>query len=214
MIKFIIFDLDGVLINTKKIHFDSLNEAISLFDKENIISWDDHINKYDGLKTKQKLEILTTEKGLLPSLYKDIWTKKQEITLKYFKNIKPNLNISDLLINLLNEGYKIACCSNSIKKSVLTVLSRLEIIEYFDIILSNEDVKNGKPHPEIYWKAISSIGCLPEETLIIEDSPYGLQAAFRSRSNILRVLDTSEVTYLNIKNKIRKFKFFNFKFII
>jgi beta-phosphoglucomutase-like phosphatase (HAD superfamily) len=100
--------------------------------------------------------------------------------------------------SLVSQGYKIACCSNSIRKTVLTVLSKLGIIEYFDLILSNEDVKNSKPHPEIYWKAISMIGCLPEETLIVEDSPFGLLAASRSKSHVMRVESPKDVTYNNI----------------
>jgi len=85
-------------------------------------------------------------------------------------------------------------------------LSKLGIIEFFDLILSNEDVKNSKPHPEIYWKAISEMSCLPEETLIVEDSPYGLLSASRSKSHILRVGSPKEVTYINIKNKINTIK--------
>jgi dTDP-glucose pyrophosphorylase len=107
---------------------------------------------------------------------------------------------------LVNEGYKLVVCSNSIRKTVLTVLSKLGIIEFFDLILSNEDVKNSKPHPEIYWKAISMVGCLPEETLIIEDSPYGLLAASRSKSHVLRVKSPIEVTYVNITKKILEIK--------
>jgi dTDP-glucose pyrophosphorylase len=80
----------------------------------------------------------------------------------------------------------------------LTVLSKLGIIEYFDLILSNEDVKNSKPHPEIYWKAISTIGVLPEETLIVEDSPFGLLAANRSKSHVMRVESPKDITYDNI----------------
>ena len=121
--------------------------------------------------------------------------------------------LSDLEINpsllytiskLSDEGYKIVCCSNSIRKTVLTVLAKLSLIEYMDLILSNEDVKNSKPHPEMYWNAISKMKCLPEETLIIEDSPYGLLAAARSKSYILRVKNPQEVTYENIINKINK----------
>jgi len=67
-------------------------------------------------------------------------------------------------------------------------------------------VKNSKPHPEIYWKAISEMSCLPEETLIVEDSPYGLLAASRSKSHILRVGSPKEVTYINIKKKINTIK--------
>ena len=71
-------------------------------------------------------------------------------------------------------------------------------------MLSNDDVKNSKPHPEIFWKAISIMGCLPEETLIIEDSPYGLLAANRSHSNVLRVKNTNEVNYDNISKKLNE----------
>jgi hypothetical protein len=99
---------------------------------------------------------------------------------------------------LISHGYKLACCSNSIRKTVLTVLSKLGIIEYFDLILSNEDVKNSKPHPEMYWKAMSMMGYLPEETLIVEDSPYGLLAAGRSKAYVMRVGSPKEVTYINV----------------
>jgi HAD superfamily hydrolase (TIGR01509 family) len=202
-IRLIAFDLDGVLIDAKKIHFDTLNEALASADRNISISWDDHLNRFDGLKTKQKLDMLSSESGLSREMHKFIWEKKQELTLKYLKKIDINIDLLNTISNLKRDGYKIACCSNSIKKTVLTVLSKLDIIEYFDVILSNEDVDNSKPHPEIYWKAISLVGCLPEETLIVEDSPYGLQAAFRTKSNIMRVLDTSEVTYTKIIEKIK-----------
>lgn len=204
MIKLIIFDLDGVLVDAKKIHFDALNGSLSLVDDKFVISWDDHLNKFDGLKTNQKLEILSKERGLSLELHKDIWLKKQTLTIDALKNIKCNYTLLDTISNLVKDGYKIACCSNSIKKTILTVLSKLDIIEYFDLILSNEDVKNSKPHPEIYWKAISELGCLPEETLIIEDSPFGLLAANRTNSNIMRVESPIEVTYNNIKKHINK----------
>jgi dTDP-glucose pyrophosphorylase len=77
-------------------------------------------------------------------------------------------------------------------------------MEYMDLVISNEDVKNGKPHPEMYWKAISKMSYLPEETLIIEDSPYGLLAASRSKSHILRVKNTHDVTYENILKKLNE----------
>ena len=75
-----------------------------------------------------------------------------------------------------------------------------------DLVISNEDVKNSKPHPEMYWKAISMMSCLPNETLIVEDSPYGLLAASRSNSHILRVKNPTEVTYDNINKKIKEVK--------
>jgi HAD superfamily hydrolase (TIGR01509 family) len=202
-IKLIAFDLDGVLVEAKKIHYDSLNLALG---EKYSISWEEHLSTYDGLKTNQKLEMLTKNKGLPVESHKDVWEKKQYHTLVLLKDLKPNQIISETIKRLSEEGYKLVCCSNSIRKTILTVLSKLEIIEYFDLILSNEDVKNSKPHPEIYWKAISKIGCFPEETLIIEDSPYGLLAANRTKSFVMRVESPKDITYNNINKYLNQKK--------
>jgi HAD superfamily hydrolase (TIGR01509 family) len=202
MIKLVIFDLDGVLVEAKNIHFEAFNKALGKY----AISWDEHLSIYDGLKTNQKLDMLHERKGLPKEQFKEIWNNKQTYTLQALRNLKTNPNLVTTMTMLVNEGYKLAVCSNSIRKTVLTVLSKLGIIEFFDLILSNEDVKNSKPHPEIYWKAISEMSCLPEETLIVEDSPYGLLSASRSKSHILRVGNPKEVTYINIKNKINTIK--------
>jgi HAD superfamily hydrolase (TIGR01509 family) len=204
MIKLIIFDLDGVLIDAKNIHYKALNNSLSLIDEKYVISIDDHINKFDGLKTYHKLEILTKQRGLPVGKYDFIWNEKQKMTLEEMKSIKPSQILRETFNKLSNDDYKIACCSNSIRKTVLKVLSKLDIIEYFDLIISNQDVLNSKPHPEMYWKAISSMQVLPEETLIIEDSPHGLLAAYRAGSNILRVLSPNDTKYNNIKNKIKE----------
>jgi HAD superfamily hydrolase (TIGR01509 family) len=195
MIKLILFDLDGVLVEAKQIHYDALNKALG---ETYSISWDEHLSIYDGLKTNQKLDILTKRKGLPINTHKQIWDDKQKYTLKALSNLKPNIQLQVCMDMLISNGYKLAICSNSIRKTVLTVLSKFDIIDRFDLILSNEDVKNSKPHPEIYWKAMSKIGVLPEETLIVEDSPYGLLAAARSKAHVMRVGSPKEITYINI----------------
>jgi len=201
-IKLIIFDLDGVLIEAKNIHFEALNKALG----EYSIDWDEHLSIYDGLKTNQKLEMLHTRKNLPREHFKKIWDDKQKYTLEALVNLKPNTQLRVCMDILNSHGYRLAVCSNSIRKTVLTVLSKFNIIDCFDLILSNEDVKNSKPHPEIYWKAMSTIGCLPEETLILEDSPYGLLAASRSKAHIMRVGSPKEVTYNNIYKHLNKEK--------
>tara|TARA_Y100000356_G_scaffold68450_1_gene56174 strand:- start:3714 stop:5075 length:1362 start_codon:yes stop_codon:yes gene_type:complete len=205
MVKLIIFDLDGVLVEAKNIHFDALNKALGKY----AISWNEHLSTYDGLKTYQKLDMLTNKKGLPAEDHQNIWEQKQKYTLEMLSDLKPNNNLKRVMSKLVKDGYKIAVASNSIRKTVLTVLSKLGIIEYIDLIVSNEDVENSKPHPEMYWQAISRMKCLPEETLIIEDSPYGLLAAARSKSHILRVKNPKEVTYKNISNKIKQIKMGN-----
>ena len=179
--KLIIFDLDGVLVEAKNIHFDALNEALG---NKYSINWNEHLSIYDGLKTTQKLKMLSERKNLPKDKYSDIWNAKQKITLQKLKKLKPNQKLINIMEQLVQAEYKIAVCSNSIRKTCLTVLSKLGIMEYMDLVISNEDVQNSKPHPEMYWTAISKMGCLPEETLIVEDSPYGLLAASRSKSHI------------------------------
>ena len=205
MVKLIIFDLDGVLVEAKNIHFEALNKALGSY----AISWNEHLSTYDGLKTFQKLEMLSKEKGLPKEDHPAIWKNKQKYTLEALSNLKINSDLLRTIAHLSKDGYKIVCCSNSIRKTVLTVLAKLGLIEFMDLIISNEDVSNSKPHPEMYWQAISKMNCLPEETLIIEDSPYGLLAAARSKSYILRVKNPKEVTYNNINNKINEIKMGN-----
>jgi HAD superfamily hydrolase (TIGR01509 family) len=204
-IKLIIFDLDGVLIEAKNIHYESFNKALGKY----AISWEEHLALYDGLKTNQKLDMLHYEKGLPKEYFNSIWTDKQKYTLEALKDLKPNPQLQVCMDLLIDDGYKLAVCSNSIRKTVLTVLSKFDIIDRFDLILSNEDVKNSKPHPEIYWKAMAMMGCLPEECLIIEDSPYGLLAASRSKASILRVANPKEITYINIIKQLNKSKMNN-----
>ena len=203
MTKLVIFDLDGVLVEAKTIHYDALNEALG---EKYQIGWDEHLGRYDGLKTNQKLEMLTKEKGLPVEVYKEVWGKKQQLTLGKLNNLQQSPQLIECMDTLTKSGYKLAVCSNSIRRTVLTVLAKLGIIQYFDLILSNEDVKNSKPHPEIYWKAISQMECLPEETLIVEDSPFGLLAASRSRASVMRVASPKEITYININKHLNDTK--------
>ena len=198
-IKLIIFDLDGVLVEANKIHYEALNEALG---KEYVITWEEHLSTYNGLKTNQKLEMLTEQKGLPVEQYKKVWEEKQRLTLQKLKELKPNQTLQSVMDSLVEDGYKIAVCSNSIRKTCFTVLSKLGVMEFLDLVISNEDVKNSKPHPEMYWKAISIMSCLPDETLIVEDSPYGLLAASRSKAHVLRVDNPTEVTYTAILKKL------------
>jgi HAD superfamily hydrolase (TIGR01509 family) len=201
MIKLILFDLDGVLVDAKNIHYETLNNALPL---EYRIGWEEHLSIYDGLKTIQKLELLTHNKGLSKDKYNDIWVSKQKFTQEKLENLEVSSVLKNTIKQLSLNGYKLGVASNSIRKTVNLVLSKLDIIQYFDTILSNEDIFNSKPHPEIYWKSMSMLNILPEDTLIIEDSPYGLLAANRSNANIYRVKNPKDINYDNIINEIKK----------
>ena len=201
------FDLDGVLVEAKEIHFETLNVAIKeIAGSEYVISLNEHYSTYDGLKTNQKLELLTKNKGLSAEHYTKIWDKKQQYTIDQISNLKQDERLIDIFKRLRSGGYKLACASNSIRRSVLVMLAKIGIIEYMDLIVSNEDVKNSKPHPEMYWKSMSMMGVLPEETLIVEDSPHGLLAASRSRANVLRVNNPTDLTFDKLLVKLNEKK--------
>lgn len=198
--KLILFDLDGVLVDAKEIHYKALNYALS---DQYAISRDDHRNIYDGRKTREKLQILTDRKGLPVEQHDFIFELKQNKTVEMMHDLPINTCALDLFKELEERGYKIGVCSNSIRRTVLTALAKSGLIEYCSVILSNEDVKNAKPHPEIYWKAMSMMGCLPDETMIVEDSPPGLLAAARSKASYIRVQNPQEVTKENIMSKLQ-----------
>jgi HAD superfamily hydrolase (TIGR01509 family) len=198
----IIFDLDGVLLDAKQIHFNALNDAIYTYAPDCVISYDEHLSTYDGLKTYEKLQLLTENKGLSIQFYSDIWHMKQKITIEYLNKITPNLTQIDVLRKLKEDGFKIACCSNSINQTVFFSLEKLGILPYFDVVLSNEDILHPKPSPEIYWTAMIKLGLNPDKVLVLEDSPTGLYAAFLANAHIMRITSPTSVSYPAIISRI------------
>lgn len=200
--KLIIFDLDGVLVEAKRIHYEALNEALEEVGEEYVISWHDHLRLFDGHSTYDKLGKLTDDRGLPFKLHTGIWMRKQQITGDMLGRLPENPTLCDTLHRLRDAGYRIGCCSNSIRRSVIQMLTKIGVMEYMDFTLSNEDVRNPKPHPEIYWKGMSLMNVLPEETVIVEDSPTGLLAAGRSRAHVIRVASPTDVTVEKIMSEL------------
>lgn len=194
--KLVIFDLDGVLVSTKETHYAALNEAIrTVAGSQYTITEHEHVNVYDGMTTWKKLALLTETKGLDSSFHQRIHDLKQRLTVEKISGIRPKENITKTIESLKIDGHAIACCSNCIRASVYGMLYNLGILPKFDLMLSNEDVSNPKPHPEIYWTAMSKLGFTPEETVIVEDSPHGLLAAQRSGAKVVQVKTPEDVTY-------------------
>ena len=207
MIKLVIFDLDGVLVEARDIHYYALNRALSTIDDRYIINRDEHLSTYDGLPTKKKLEILTKEKGLSKDSYKEIWERKQECTAEIIKeHITPEDHkiIAKTLAFLKEKGYAIYCASNSIRSSVKLMLLCAGYMEYVDEYFSNEDVKSPKPHSEIYLRCMVKAGVNPKESLIVEDSHVGRKAASESGAHVMGVKGLEDVTQENINNSIAK----------
>ena len=188
MIKLVLFDLDGVLVDTKQIHFDALNESLSHHGYPEITE-DLHTLVYDGLTTDQKLDKMDIPDDMQVKIH----IRKQSITMARMRTIKRNHDILDLFEALRVSGYKIGVCSNAIGKTVDNCIEQLWLTPYLDVVKSNYDVSNPKPHPEIWWNAMSDMGVYPYETVIIEDSPTGLSSAYESGAKVIRVSSPDEV---------------------
>lgn len=201
MIKAIIFDMDGVLIEAKEWHYEALNRSLNLFGYN--INRYDHLTKFDGLPTKDKLNILSAEYSLPLHLHSFINEMKQHYTMEIVHTkCKPLFIHEYALAKFKNEGYKLAVASNSIKNSVVTMMEKASLSGYLEVMMSNEDVSKGKPDPEIYIKTIEHLCLRPEECVVVEDNENGIKSATAAGANVFVVHDVSDVTYRNIKNFI------------
>jgi len=200
-IKAIIFDMDGVLVEAKDWHYEALNRALGLFGLE--INRYDHLVTFDGLPTRKKLEMMSLEKGLPRGLHKFINEMKQQYTMEIvYSKCKPIFYHEYALSKLKSEGYGIAVCSNSIRQTVKLMMEKAALEKYLDFYLSNQDVENAKPHPEIYIKAIDKLSLRPMECLVVEDNENGFKAAEASGAHLMKVDSIKDVNYQNIKSRI------------
>jgi beta-phosphoglucomutase-like phosphatase (HAD superfamily)/dTDP-glucose pyrophosphorylase len=197
--KLFIFDLDGVLIESRELHYESLNDALRAVDEKYIISREEHLSTYDGLPTTSKLKMLTKNKNLPVDLYDKIWQYKQDATFSRLRGMEKSNKLIEICEWLQSKDYKIAVASNSIRNTVKISLLSLGILEYVDYMMSNEDVGRSKPHPEMYWKCMISLNAIPRTTIIAEDSHIGRQGAIDSGATLLPIENSYDLTLNKIK---------------
>ena len=203
MIKLIIFDLDGVLVESREMHYQALNRALQEISPEHVISRKEHQSTFDGLSTTKKLELLST-RGLSVNLHDQIWNRKQYFTNQIINGeYQTDERICTILRILKEQGYLLYVASNSIHSTVKDVLLNKGFLKYIDYFASNQSVKHPKPNPEIYFHCMSRLGHTIDETLIIEDSPIGRQAALSSGAHLLQVENSAGVTLNTISTYIK-----------
>lgn len=210
-IKLVIFDLDGVLVDTREHHYVALNRALAEIDERFTISIKDHLQLFDGLSTQRKLDLLTQERGLDTSFHQPIWQKKQALTMQVIEElVTPIPHITALFKQLKQDGFQIYVCSNSIRDTIKIILLKMDLMRYVNYFISNQDVSSPKPHPEMYWRAMIKEKVLPKETLIVEDSYVGRTAAISSGANLCAVKSPEEVKiekiYLDMQRPFQSVK--------
>lgn len=202
-IKAILFDLDGVLVETRKLHFQALALALKEIHRE--LSFEEHQRLYDGLPTYKKIELLTDRFALSQLEIDFVNQRKQEHTVKLLEgSIHPSKELNLIMDYLREKKIQIAVCSNTKRYTLDHILEKLGINKLINFSLSNEDVANPKPSPEIYIKAMEKLNVSPEEVIIFEDSPHGIEAAKKSKANLQIVTAPDQLTLDLLKRTIHQ----------
>jgi beta-phosphoglucomutase len=177
MIKAVIFDLDGVIVDTAHYHFVAwqrlANElGITFSEKEN--------ERLKGVSRMHSLEIILEIGGVTLSEAKkeELATKKNSWFVEYIEAIKPEeifKGVREMLESLRTQGYKVALASSS--KNAETVLRLLRIKNLFDTVVDGTMIKKSKPDPEIFLLAAARLGIDPSQCVVFEDAEAGVEAA-------------------------------------
>ncbi len=201
-IRAVMFDMDGVLIDAREWHYEALNRALGLLGFT--INRYDHLSSYDGLPTRRKLEMLSIERGLPRGLHDFLNELKQQYTLEIVNSsCKPVFQHEYALSRLKSDGLAIGVASNSVRRTVELMMEQSDLAQYLDLILSNEDIEDAKPHPEIYATAMAQLGVKGSETLVVEDNDHGVASARAAGAHVLVVDSPQDVTYDRIVEQIR-----------
>jgi HAD superfamily hydrolase (TIGR01509 family) len=189
----VIFDLDGVLVDACEWHRVALNEALKeVCDYE--ITLDDHHSEFNGIPTRKKLEKLVEIGEIDSDHINKIYEIKQHKTILTIEEFATKRQEKIEMIKWLkSQNMIVACFTNSIRKTALLMLQKTGIISMFDLIVTNQDVKNPKPDPEGYIKVLNHFNIDASSTVIIEDSPRGVEAARLSGCDVCVVKDAEDV---------------------
>ena len=187
MIKAIVFDMDGVLIDTERILGRAWVEIGKLYQVEDV---EQTFHSCLGLNERDTKSCCLKEYG------KDFPYDKfrDEASVLFYEIIEKEglpvkKGVRELLDYLKKEGYGIGLASSSSKKNILYHMEGIKTIEYFDVIISGDMVTHSKPDPEIYQIACQKLGVLPEAAAAIEDSPNGIRSASQAGMKVMMVPD-------------------------
>lgn len=186
--KAIIFDMDGVLVDTEQFYYDRRQD----FMNSQGISID-HL--------KPSFFIGGNMKGIWPKILGDDYSKWdiEKLQKEYIEHKKNHPlpykellfdNVGEVLNTLKKAGYKLGLASSSTNHDIDLMLDENNLRKYFTVILSGEDFKETKPNPEIYITAINQLGVDPHDVLIIEDSEKGIEAGVNARADVWAIEDT------------------------
>jgi len=170
--RFVIFDMDGVLLNSEPVHARCQVETLKSLGVQEAVD----CNAYVGISSHKFWQDMIGRFSL-PYTEAELFRKNMDHMLELVKDVPPSEGLLELLDRLDARGIQTAVASSSNSRLVPAVLHNLGITERFSAIVTGDDVKNLKPAPDIYQKAMALLGATPENTIAVEDSKSGLGAA-------------------------------------
>jgi HAD superfamily hydrolase (TIGR01509 family) len=175
MIKSIIFDMDGVIIDSESFQFEAFKRLFLELGVE--LSMKNY--NWVGKTSKENVKNIMQRYGIKGDL-NELVQKRRQIYHEIIKNkIAPTPGTIQL-IEKLSKRYKLALASSSSLASISIILKGLGIENIFDVVVSGEQVSKGKPNPEIFELTVQKMDILPEECIVLEDSQPGVEAAFNA----------------------------------
>ncbi len=174
MIKAIIFDMDGVMIDSEPLW--EKTERILLRRREIEYS-PDYRDQIVGLNQNDSGRLLIKTFELSETIEEIITERVEILTAIYEKELETVEGLAPLLDSLIDQKLPLAVASSSPKRVINFVLDMFSLNDYFSVVVSGECTENGKPHPDIYLEAARLLGIEPQECLAIEDSINGVLAA-------------------------------------
>lgn len=173
--KAVIFDMDGVLVDSQPYHFKADIDTMAEY---GVIKDQKFYESFAGTLTADRMRTLKEMFGL-DAPVEEMTIKRENMILDIMgkEDIKPVLGIPEFLRSIKEKGLTTAVASSSDYKLINLILDRLKIAQYFDSVTSGSDVKRGKPSPDVFLLAAERIGIEPAECLVVEDSENGVKAA-------------------------------------
>lgn len=196
--KAILYDLDGVLVDACEWHYEAFNRAL-LEVCGFKIARQEHLRVFNGLPTKTKLQLLLEQGRVSETVCPVVSALKQRYTMDILESLSEDQEKRQMHAKARELGLKLACVTNSVRQSAETMLGKTGQLEYMDLVVSNQDVVHPKPCGEGYVVDMVQLGSLPRETLVVEDSPTGIQAAESVGAAVWKVTSAAEVTWSNIR---------------
>ncbi len=187
MIDTVIFDLDGLLIDSEYSFYKMDESFLKRYDKT--FSLDDYVKHHCGKTVIDNISLFIKKYYLPISLDEGLKIINEDIQKDIDRGIPLKKGAKELLDYLKENRYKIVLATSSTKERALTLLEKDQVLDYFDGYVFGSDVKHGKPYPDVFLKAADIVDSDPKKCLVLEDSEAGIKAAYNAHIKVICIPD-------------------------